>query len=253
MIIPYGTTRLPERAIRATDAGYVCSVPHVVIDRRVKAPVRLNDSRFDFRDSLPLQELADPTDQVAFLRADLVARCDLWSAAQRRFVDRYFEYVASRIDAHRDRLSAAIAPFGELYRVRDWTFSAWRPFPRAHLHAPDGSGEAPYRRDAMVPVDFAFWDGTRAVAVELTGTTSKTLRRRRQLGRLRDTGTLLIEVPVAALERSPDQIFGTRFPDAFAQFWEGQRFPSGAFRPDGLRVGPLQPVRARTPGYTGRR
>ncbi len=242
MIIPYGAARLSERAIQAAGDGFVCAVPHVVIDRGGASPLRMNNSSFDFHDAPPLHDLASADDQIAFVRAYLISRCDIWSPAQRLFVERYFEFIGVKVDAHREPLTAAIAPFGGLYRLRDWTFSAWRPLPQAHLYAaeraPGGSGRAPYHPDAMVPVDFAFWDGARPVAVVLTGSMSQTARRRRLLAQLRDSGAVLIEVPIAALERTRDQVFAAQFPDAFARFWEGQRFPSGPFRPDGLRTSP---------------
>lgn len=203
------------------------------------APLRMNNSGFDFRDAQPSHDLAGVDDQIAFVRAYLVSRCDLWSPAQRLFVERYFAFIGAQIEANREVLSAAIAPFGKLYRLRDWVFSAWRPLPQAHLHAPDGSSRAPYHAETMVPVDFAFWDGARPIAVVLTGWMSQTAKRRRQMAQLAKSGALLIEVPMAALERTPDQVFATRFPEAFARFWEGPRFPSGPFRPDGLRAGSL--------------
>jgi hypothetical protein len=240
LIIPYGAARLSERAIRAVDHDFVCAVPHVVIDRGTPAPLRMNNSGFDFRDAPPLHDLAGVDDQIAFVRAYLVSRCDIWSPAQRRFVERYFEFVGAQVEAHREALTAAIAPFGELYRLRDWVFSAWRPLPQAYLHAPAQAphdpAQAPYHPDAMVPVDFAFWDGARLVAVVLSGSMSQTARRRRLLGQLRDSGALVIDVSIAALARTPDQVFVTQFPDPFARFWEGQRFPSGPFRPAGLRA-----------------
>lgn len=242
MIIPYGAARLSERAIQAAGDGFVCAVPHVVIDRGRPAPLRMNNSGFDFRDAPPLHDLASADDQIAFVRALLVSRCDIWSPAQRLFVERYFAFIGGRVEAERQALTAAIAPFGGLYRLRDWVFSAWRPLPQAHLyapeHAPDGSGRAPYHPDAMVPVDFAFWDGARPVAVILTGSMSQTAKRRRLLAQLEISGALLIDVPITALEHTSDQVFATRFPEAFARFWEGQRFPSGPFRPDGLRTSP---------------
>lgn len=243
MIIPYGAARLAERAIQVAGEEVVCAVPHVVIDRDVKAPLRMNNSWFDFRDAPPLHDLASADDQIAFVRAYLLSRCDIWSPARRLFIERYFGFIDARVDAHREVLAAAIAPFGGLYRLRDWVFSAWRPLPQAHLHAPerapDGSARAPYHPDAMVPVDFAFWDGTRPVAVVLTGAMSQTAKRRRMLAQLQDSGALLIDVPIVALERTSDQVFATQFPDAFARFWEGQRFPSGPFRPAGLRAGAI--------------
>jgi len=243
VIIPYGAARLAERAIQVAKSGFICSVPHVVIDADRTVPLRMNDGRFDFRDAPPLHDLASADDQIAFVRAYLVSRCDIWSPAQRLFVERYFEFIGAQVDAHREALTAAIAPFGGLYRPHDWVFSAWRPLPQAHLYAPerapDGSARALYHADAMVPVDFAFWDGARPVAVVLTGSMSQTAKRRRLLAQLQDSGALLIDVPIAALERTPDQVFATRFPEAFARFWEGQRFPSGPFRPDGLRAGTL--------------
>lgn len=225
IVVPYGLARLPDRAFVAGE----CRVRHLLIDPASKAPLRLNGGRLDFRDAPTAQSLRDVVAQIGYVREVLKSYCDTWQRDATLFLDRYFAFVARQIAAHRDVLDARLSPFGAMYDVRQWAFSAWQPVPQAHLD-PVGAGSP----DDLIRFDFAFWAGTQFIAVDVVGDGMASARRRAAIARFEGRGHRAIAVPAGALRDGDLAVFETGFPAGFARFWDGQRTPSGPFKPRGL-------------------
>lgn len=239
ILVPYGVARLPADAF-STVAGadgttaMTCRLRHVAIVPAAAAPLRLNSGQLEFRDGPTAQSLSEATDQIACVRDLLRSYCDKFRRSPKLFLDRYFDFVAGQVETHRGELQAALAPFGSMYDVRHWAFSAWLPIPQAHLDVRGRPAAGPPSPEEMLRVDFAFWSGERLIAVDVVGEAIASTARQTALERARQAGVLVIEAPRDALDDRADEFFRTAFPPAFARFWAGQRYPSGPFRPQGL-------------------
>ncbi|MGE0746244.1 MAG: hypothetical protein AB7K86_13390 [Rhodospirillales bacterium] len=223
-IVPYALARLPARA--CVDGEW--RVRHLVIDPARPGPLRLNGGLLDFRDAPAAETLHDAAAQIDYVCGVLKSYCDTWQRDATLFLDCYFAFVAAQIASHRDALADRLAPFGAMYDVRHWAFSAWQPIPQAHLD-PAGAG----RLEDMVRFDFAFWSGEAFVAVDVVGDGMASGRRRAAIERLTAQGHRVLAVAAADLQGGAD-VFEAGFPDGFRRFWEGQRTPSGPFKPRGL-------------------
>ncbi len=211
--IPYGAARLPAGWLSRSDSGEVaCAVPHVIVE--AGEILRLNGGQYEFATPPPLAELEEPLAQLDFLKRDAQRHCDLWNKRQKKFLDRYFTFVAGQVEDNRDSLVESIAAFGSLYQYGDWMFSAPRPLPRAFLPA-----------DGMIGVDFAFWTGSGFLAIELVGSETRGPREAARHKRLQDAGITVLEVP-ALLDA---QGFAKLLPASFHKFWQGQALPRGPF------------------------
>ena len=224
-LIPYGAPQWSADKLAVAGSGedlsVECSTPCVTVD--AGKPLRLNGGCYEFAGQPPLGELRDAAAQLGFLRVHLQRYCSLWGRGQKLFLDRYFEFIAARVEHDSDDLKAKIAEFGSLYRYQDWVFSGLRPLPRAWLNATAGA----YDPAAMIGVDFAFWTGGEIVAVYITGTETAGPHVLEQRDRLRRTGVTVLEIPQSALAGST--AFAALLPGPFNNFWAGQTLPSGPF------------------------
>ena len=160
--------------------------------------------------------------QLDFLRDHLKHFCDLWARPPKLFLDRYFDFVAARIESHEGPLAEALKRFGSLYSHRDWALSAPRPLPRALLPTMEGG---------YCPVDFAFWLGDRALAILLAGSgtpTGKDLERRAMLN---EADVEILELSVGGLARDGvSYLMDAALPGEFDRFWEDEIMPSSPFK-----------------------
>lgn len=220
VVVPYALARLPAGA--RVDGEW--RVRHLVIDPARPGPLRLNSGLLDFRDAPTAETLRDVDAQIDYVKGVLKSYCDTWQRGATLFLERYFDFVSGQIAAHRAALADRLAAFGAMYDVRQWAFSAWQPIPQAHLD-PVGAG-AP---QDMVRFDFAFWAGDGFLAVDVVGDGMASGRRRAAIERLTAQGHRVLAVPAEG-----GSAFGDGFPPGFARFWDGQRTPSGPFKPRGL-------------------
>lgn len=233
-LIPYGASRLHPDAITAISVSgekvaLRCTIPHAIVTPKERKALRLNDGCYDFSgQAAPIDGPGAP-DSLDLLRSRIENLCDLWARPARAFVSQYFEWIASQVERHRIELERLLEPFGGLYGYRDWIYSAPAPLPWAWLHAPGRRGDSPCA-ETFVPVDFAFWVGGGAVAVFVTGSESSTARSRERMGRLRDAGVMMVDIPGELVRSRPEGYLGDRLPAQFMRFWEGEKFPSGPFR-----------------------
>ena len=196
MRIPFAMDRLP-RGLSADDPR----IPGVTVGAE---PLRLNT------EPLPAEAMASATGdhaaRVAAMRSYLHSLCGDYAPVRLRFADVYLDAVAAHVDAHRDEVGRALQRFDGLYAPEDWLWSALRPLPRALLRGNGG----------MAGVDFAFWDGTRAVAIDL--------------GSGRDPpGIAVCRVTPAMLAGEPLALLHA-LPDVFRDFWRGEVLPRSPFR-----------------------
>jgi len=148
-------------------------------------------------------------------------------------LDAYFRFLSDVIEEQRDDLAARLAPYAGLYDYRDWLFSAPKPLPRAHLHAPqDGAAAgAPFGAADFVRVDFAFWLGDRLVAVQSAGSALTPKKAREQTDRLRLAGVEVVPFSPGDLAGGKAREFFGRILGSLAQsFWNGDVLPAGPFR-----------------------
>jgi hypothetical protein len=225
LLIPYGTPQWSTDKLSLARSGnslsVECAVPYVIAGAGVM--LRLNGGQYEFAGQPPLGDLRDAAAQLGFLGVHLQRYCSLWDRGQKLFLDRYFEFIALRIERESDELKAKIAEFGSLYRYEDWVFSALRPLPQAWLNTTAGD----YDPAALIGVDFAFWTGGEIVAVYITGTETAGPQVLEQRDHLRRTGVTVLEIPQSALAGSTT--FAALLPGPFHNFWEGQTLPCGPF------------------------
>lgn len=197
--IPYGLDRLP-RALSVDD-------PRLPAAAAGPGVLRLN--------SEPLPPLAMPDragDHAANLAAAIgwyASLCGDYARTRRQFIEAYFAFLADGIAAHRATLAERLRRYDGLYTPEDVLWSAPRPLPRAWVPA----------RQAWLPADLAFWDGTAVLAVELSA------RDTPRAAALRAGG-------VAVLRIAPDSIgaLGPVLPAMFHEYWRDARLPASPFR-----------------------
>jgi hypothetical protein len=99
----------------------------------------------------------DHAARVAAAVAWLESQCGDYAPLRRQFIASYFRVLAARIEARREELATRLHPYDGLYGPEDYLWSALRPLPRGWV--PVG--------DRYLPADVVFWDGGRAIAIEL--------------------------------------------------------------------------------------
>jgi hypothetical protein len=216
LVVPYGSGRVP-----ATITAALCAT----IDRARRRPLRLNDGGYAFDGPAPPAPPNDSAAMLALLRDHLAGLCDPWATHQRRFIERYFAFVAWRVASLAEPLAARLAPFGDLYRVEDFSFSALRPLPRAHLRRADGAG--------WVATDVAFWTGDGLVVLDIADQRRTRRQRAADHEQLRAAGATVVELP-------PDKLVGNLaelaalLPPALVRFCDDAALPSGPFKSTAL-------------------
>ena len=171
------------------------------------AKLRLNSEPVP-ADAMPLA-VGDHAARVAAAIDWLAALCGDYAPLRRQFIGCYFDFIATHLDAHREELAERVKPYDGLYAPEDFLWSALRPLPRGWI--PVGG--------ALLPADVVFWDGTQAVAIELSA------RETEKQKALAAAGVFVLRIEADALSR-----LGDALPDSFRRFWEGQALPASPFR-----------------------
>ncbi len=230
LIIPYGTARPPSKWMTRSSAGdeFAVRVPCVTVAEASDGALRLDGW-------LGGPEPESPgDDQLAGLCRALTRNCDPWRRSERQFLVCYFDFVARHVESYRDEFTKILEPFADLFHYRDWIYSALMPLPRAHLHAPE-SGE-PLGPVTLVRVDFAFWTGTAAIAIEIPGRGTRSLVTDRRHERLRRAGARIVELADEVLDPAHAAEFEAALPDDLHQFWRDRALPSGPLKSAALDV-----------------
>jgi len=231
-VIPFNADGVTVAQVRRTDGIVSYRLPCATVTPG-KA-LRLNSGGLEFGEPPPLRDMPAIDDQLAFLGRHFQHECGIWAKYSRLFIERYFDFIAREVSAHRAELTDRLARYGTLYDVDHWSFSALRPLPRAHLAAPEGPEDSP--PESLVPASIAFWTADGAVAVDLIGGATRGQREAVRRARLDAAGIRVIEMPHEILTRGDIDAFAARMPDDFHTFWRGEALPSGPFRAD---AGPL--------------
>ncbi len=236
LIIPFGTSRAPATWMLRSAAGdgFTIRVPHITVFGGLDRALRLNNGFDRWRAAPPPASSGD--DRLASLCGDLKRHCDPWRRGQRRFLECYFDFVARHVESNRDALARRLERFAGVFRYRDWVYSALMPLPRAHLHAPES--DAPFGAETLVPVDFAFWTGTAAIAIEIRGMATRSPATDRRHARLRRAGAGIVELAEDVLQPARAAAFEAALPEDLRLFWRGQALPAGPLKPPALDVGP---------------
>jgi hypothetical protein len=146
----------------------------------------------------------DHAARVTSMKQFLFGLCGDYAPLRQRFIDVYIDALATHIAAHREELARGLAQYDGLYMPEDWLWSAPRPLPRAWVKGDAG----------LVAMDIAFWDGARAIGIDLTGT-AKT------------SGLAICRI-------TPDMLQGggllAALPATFQRFWTDETLPRSPFR-----------------------
>jgi hypothetical protein len=212
LVIPYGCARVPAS---------LATVPCTTLLRARRQPLRLSDGFYDFVEPPSPAQLADRAAQLGFLRDHLTGLCDPWAALPRRFIALYFAFVVGRVASLADTLGARLAPFGGLYRIEDFGFSALRPLPRAHLRPDDGGG--------WVATDFAFWTGESVIALDIADTRRTRRQRDADHAALRAAGATVVALAPDALAADPADL-AALLPAPLVDFCAGAALPASPFK-----------------------
>ena len=234
LLIPYGTSEwspdgIAVEGFTARSLRLRTAFPCAAINRAAREPLRFNNSRYD-RAFAPNTQ-ADATDEAGFVRDYLKGLCRPWDNLAAGFIDTYFRVLSEVVDEHRNALAERLAPYAGLYDYRDWLFSAPKPLPRAHLHAPPLDAAPAGGPADFVRVDFAFWLGDRLVAAQSAGSALTPKKAREQADRLRLAGVEVLPLEGRDLAGDKARDFFTRLlgPSGLA-FWDGDVLPAGPFR-----------------------
>ena len=216
----------------AAGTGFAIRVPCVTVTEAPDGALRLDG--WPGGSHAALDSNSPGGDQLVMLRRALTRHCDPWRRSQHRFLERYFDFVARHVESHRGALTEKLERFCDLFQYRDWVYSALMPLPRAHLHAPV-SGE-PFGPETLVRVDFAFWTGRTAIAIETPGKDTRSPVTDRRHDRLRHSGAVVVELADEVLEAPNSADFEAALPEDLRLFWHDRALPSGPLKPAALNV-----------------
>jgi hypothetical protein len=201
--IPYGLDRLPrDPSLRCAEVG--------------DEALRLNSEPVP-ADAMPLA-IGDHAARVAAAIVWLEAQCGDYAPLRRQFIAAYFRCIAAETEVRRGELAERLKPYDGLFAPEDFLWSALRPLPRGWVPA----------ADRWLPADVVFWDGERAIAIEIAA---------RETDRQKALHTAGIDV-----RRIEPGMFGRLhgvLPPNFLRFFECQTLPSSPFR----RLIPSPPLR----------
>ncbi len=234
IIIPFGADKVMADQIFLSETAdgmeIHCRIPHVVIDRADRLPLRLNSGGLEFGEAPPLAQMPEVPDQLAYLLTHFQRHCTVWDKYPRAFLDRYFAFIHGQMMENRPELTKSLAKFKDLYRFDQWAFSALRPLPRAHLWAPENAEIREFDAGQMLRVNFAFWTGAEIVAIDLIGTETRGEAHATRRNRLTRNGVKIIEMRHEYLGETRSSDFAASLPPEFHGFWKTQPLPAGPFR-----------------------
>ena len=153
--------------------------------------------------------IGDHSARVAAAMEWLIAQCGDYAPLRRKFIEAYFDFVGAVIETHRAELDERLKPYDGLFAPEDFMWSALRPLPRGFV--PVG--------DRFLPADIVFWDGGRAIAVQLAARETDKQRA------LATAGVTVVRVGADGFAQ-----LGAVLPTDFQGFSDGGMLPSSPFR-----------------------
>lgn len=205
--------------------------PSFTVRANETPPLRLNsDLGLRFPPDL-LSTIPTNAEKLAYLRHEIAGSLDLFANYQRKFLNRYFDYIVDSCAGAAECLKASLAWSGGLLHAEDFVFSALWPLPDCTLTLLTDAGSQP-----VGACDFAFWTGRHVIAVMLTGSPDR--QKNENTEEASPKFSILEPVTILAtdLNTDPDLFLEPRFPPEFVTFWQGDRVPSSPFRPEGLTM-----------------
>lgn len=243
LMIPYGSAGFfPEKlkltGFALTGLALWTASPCVIVDRSTRQPLRCHQMPAEFSPPPSPEAMRDTASKLAFMQEYLQSLCGVWQGPPKAFIDNYFAAARRALAANVETLNARVADLAGLASADDFVFSVPLPLPRAHLHLAPRSDAPVVSSEDVVRVDFAFWTGTRLLAIDIDTGATMTPKERRAWQRVADYGidTLRVEPEALAEASAPCDVLG----DDFARFWEGDPLPRTPFR--GPRI--AEPVAA---------
>lgn len=233
LMVPYGSAGFFPEKLKLT--GFALSglalwtaSPCVIVDRSIPQPLRCHQMPAEFSPPPPPEAMRDTASKLAFMKDHLQSLCGIWDGPPKAFIDSYFAAVQREMSANSDELGKLVGDLTGLAVADDFVFSAPLPLPRAHLHLAPRSDAPVVRSEDVVRVDFAFWTGTRLLAVDLDTGATMTPKERRAWQRIADYGidTLRVRPGELADATAPADILG----EDFARFWQHDALPRTPFR-----------------------
>jgi hypothetical protein len=243
LMIPYGSAGFFPEKLKLT--GFALSgmslwtaSPCVIVDRSGRQPLRCHQMPAEFSPPPSPEAMRDTASKLAFMQEYLQSLCGVWEGPPKAFIENYFTAARRALAANGEELAARVADLAGLATADDFVFSAPLPLPRAHLHLAPRSDAPVVRSEDVVRVDFAFWTGTRLLAVDIDTGATPTPKERRAWQCVADYGIDTLRVKPAALADAaePADILGIDF----LRFWDGDPLPRTPFR--GQRI--AEPVAA---------
>jgi hypothetical protein len=233
ILVLYGVDSWPAEAIDVRRSGdglvqMAAPFPCAVINKAAKKPLRLNSEAMNTAANFGAPQGATP---LKLIKDRFRGLCRPWDRLSLQFLDAYFAHIANMLSVHQDAVAMKLAPFAGLYEAEDWAFSAPKPLPRAHLHAPRDTGSVRWEVDDFVQADFAFWLGDRMVAVLSQPEVLTPVRAKERLTRLEQAGASVVHFNAENLARDPAALFDRIIGDFGALFESAGPVPSSPFRP----------------------
>lgn len=170
-------------------------------------PLRLNSEPVP-ADAMPLAT-GDHAARVVAAIEWLHGQCGDYAPLRRQFITAYFRFIAAQIEAHRDELARSLAPYDGLFAPEDYLWSALRPLPRGWVPV----------ADRYLAADIVFWDGTQAIAVELSARPTEKQKT------LTAAGCAVFQIEPGTFDR-----LGEFLPKTCSHFCDASVLPSSPFR-----------------------
>lgn len=179
ILMPFGCPKWDKDQIQMASVGldgtyFVSNTKCAYIDKGKKQPLRMcNFKQYfpDADDSFPYIENGKEAFSYAF--SVIEQQCELGTSYERKFLQLYCQYFTQLFEQvwrwTTELDGKDLPPVEDSYHR---LFLTLMPFPQAHLYARDPFKpfwELPFAPERMFKVDFAFWTGTRLVAVEIDG------------------------------------------------------------------------------------
>ena len=237
VILLFGTATKADRdtvKLRATTTQgifFEASCPALVIDRKAKAPLTLSHfetlmdaagSPTDFAHleaayGLTARKLGDVPLNLAAMRAEVTEMCGRQATKfEKRFVELFFDHLLKQHQFN-ERYAGDIAK-----QQSNSLFNTLMPIPQAQFYCHDPLEKHAFTPENNFRVDFAFWTGTKFIAVEIDGSEpdgyAADVRRDRLLRR---AGVDLVHILNTEIMQHSDKIIRALLPSEILQTKRG--------------------------------
>lgn len=239
--IPYGTLSVRPELLTQVQKGQSDDLerpgaPVAVIEPALRQTLRMYSLQHPFALPPQAQELAHAYSQLAFLTQHLAKLCGNWAKPQVQFIDRYVQELRMLVSDNASHLNKKTQGLDGLVEMEHWCFAAPMPLPRAHLFVSSFDANKPIHPHDFVLMDFAFWNGTKIIGVQISNGSTLIGSRKKALKRLVDFGVCIRFVNSTSLQDSKNLTLLQTLGDEFLNFWNDINFPHSPFRGRGIEA-----------------